>query len=449
VPTPRREVATAPLAEVGRHTGRLHWLVTALVSLAFASNAVDLAAISFALPGMRREWNLSPLELGFVTAAVSAGQVCGSLLIGWLGDHMGRRRVLTVTIALAAAPIGLSALAPNAWLVTMAFFASGLGISGVTPVATSMLGELAPPRIRGQLMAWTQVCWSTGWCLTAAGGAALVEALGWRWILALGGLPIVLALVSWNLAPESPRYLLAHGRRQEAEALVQDLETRHGVRLPLPDQQQAERRSSPLRSLRELWSPVFRRRTVTLWLVWFAMVAAFNGPIIWLPAILSTTGGNEALAARSSLIIGLFMLPASLGSVLLIDRAGRRPLLMLSLGAAALGAFGLAIADSEVAVILAGGALAGGTLAAWPIILGYTAELYPTRVRATAAGWAGTVSRTGGVVAPLMLGVLLSSWGGGLGAALGIFGAMLAAVVVLVMVLGEETSGRALEDLSS
>ena len=76
------------------------------------------------------------------------------------------------------------------------------------------------------------------------------------------------------------------------------------------------------------------------------MVAGFNGPILWLPAMLSAAGGSDALAARSSLIVGLFMLPAGLLSVLLIDRAGRRPLLLASLSLAFLGTFGLAVASS-------------------------------------------------------------------------------------------------------
>jgi MFS transporter, putative metabolite:H+ symporter len=87
-------------------------------------------------------------------------------------------------------------------------------------------------------------------------------------------------------------------------------------------------------------------------------------------------------------------------------------------------------------------------MAAWPIILGYTAELYPTRVRATAAGWAGVVSRSGGVAAPLLLGFLLSSWDGGVGLALGVFGVMLALAALLVAFQGEETRGRTLEELS-
>jgi putative MFS transporter len=437
-----------PAPPAAGRSGRLHWLVTALVSLAFTSNAVDLAAISFALPGLRREWGLSPPELGFLSAAVSVGQVCGSLLIGWLADHLGRRGVLTATIAVAAVGMGLSALALDAWVVAVMFFVTGLGISGVAPVATSLLGEFAPPRIRGQLIAWTQVCWSSGWCITAACGTALVTTLGWRWILGLGVLPIILALLSWRLTPESPRFLLAHGRRAEAEELVRSLSARYGVRLPLPAQQQAERRSNPLRNLRELWGPLFRRRTVTLWLTWFVMVASFNGPVIWLPAILGARSGSEGVAAQLALIISLFMLPGSLLAVLLIDRAGRRPLLMLSLSVAALGPFVLALGGTELAIILGGGALAGGTMAAWPIILGYTAELYPTRVRATAAGWAGVVSRSGGVAAPLLLGILLSSWDGGVGLALGVFGVMLALAALLVAFQGEETRGRTLEELS-
>ena len=441
------DAATASATDSPRRPSRFHWLITLLVSLAFASNGVDFAAISYALPGIRREWQLSPPELGIVSAAVSAGQVCGSLLIGWLADRLGRRGIMVATIALASLATGLSGLAPAAWVVTLMLFVAGLGISGVGPVATSLLGEFAPPRVRGQLMAWTQVSWTSGWCLTAAGGAALAAGLGWRWILALGAAPLVVAVLGWKLTPESPRFLLAHGRRAEAEAVVRQLELRHGVRLPLPAQQRAARRASPLRDLRELWGPLFRRRTVTLWLTWFVMVACFNGPVIWLPAILSSAGGSPALAARTSLIIALFMLPASVLSVVLIDRAGRRPLLMASLQVAALGALGLALAGAEPAIILSGGALAGGVLAAWPIVLGYTAELYPTRVRGTAAGAAGAFSRSGGVVSPLLLGALLSNWGG-LALALGVFGAMLLLAVLLVAVQGEETRGRTLEELS-
>jgi putative MFS transporter len=142
------------------------------------------------------------------------------------------------------------------------------------------------------------------------------------------------------------------------------------------------------------------------------------------------------------------MLPAAVACLLLIDRIGRRPLMLASLGTAALGTFGLGLANGDLAVIACGGALAGGLLAAWPIVLGYTAELYPTRVRATAAGWAGTASRCGGIVSPLLLGLLLSDWDAGLTQALTVFAALQVGAILLVAARGEETSGRSLEELS-
>ena len=431
-----------------RRFGQFHWLITLLVSLAFGGNGITLSAISFALPGIGREWGLSSADLGAMTAVVSVGQVGGSLLIGWLADRLGRRYAFPVTIAIMSLATAAAGLAPAPGAATLLFFVAGIGFGGVAPVATSLLGEFAPPRIRGQLMTWTQIFWAGGWCLAGLGGALLAANLGWRYTLAIAAAPMVLAIVAWRTTPESPRFLLAHGRRAEAEALVRAIEARHGVRLPLPEQQRADRRANPLRNLRELLAPPFRRRTLTIWITWLIMQASFNGPIILLPTMLTAAGASEALATRTSLIVGLFMLPALVGSLFLIDRLGRRPLMVASLALAMLGGFGLALADSQLAIVLSGGALAAGVLAAWPTILGYTAELYPTRLRASAAGWTSAVARLGGIGAPLTIGYLIQSSGGDRTLALGAIGLLLLIATALVAVSGEETRGRTLEELS-
>lgn len=431
-----------------RRFGQFHWLITLLVSLAFGGNGVTLSAISFALPGIGHEWGLSSADLGLMTAVISGGQVIGALVIGGLADRLGRRAAFPLTIAIMSLATAAGGLAPNATVATGLFLLAGIGFGGVAPVATSLLGEFAPPMIRGQLMTWTQIFWASGWCLAGAGGALLAGNVGWRPILAIGALPALLALLAWRMTPESPRFLLANGQRAEAEALVRVIEARHGLRLPLPDQQLASRRASPLGNLRELLGPTFRRRTLTLWATWLIMLASFNGPIILLPALLTAAGASEELAARTSLIAALFMLPALVLSLFLIDRIGRRPLMVGMLVLGMFGSFGLAKADSQLGIILSSGALAGGVLGAWPTILGYTAELYPTRLRATAAGWASAVSRLGGIGAPLMIGALIQSSGGERGLALGTIGVLLLVAVGLVGVSAEETRGRTLEELS-
>jgi putative MFS transporter len=142
------------------------------------------------------------------------------------------------------------------------------------------------------------------------------------------------------------------------------------------------------------------------------------------------------------------MLPTTMATTLTLDRVGRKPVLAAALGIAAAGALGVAMARTEAEVVVGGGALAGGVLAAWPVILAYAAELHPTRIRATATGWASAAGRAAGIVAPLLLAVLMRTWTGGRVEALTVVAAALVLAVAIVLVLGEETAGRELEEIA-
>jgi len=183
-----------------------------------------------------------------------------------------------------------------------------------------------------------------------------------------------------------------------------------------------------------------------LWSVWFVMIGAYNGPIVWLPAMLRTAGFRHA--AEASLVIAIAMLPPTVASTLLLDRFGRRPVIACALLLGAAGAALIGVARSEPAVVLGGAALAGGVLAAWPVILSYAAEFYPTRIRATAIGWASAAGRSASVLAPRFLAATMRTWTAGRGPALAGFAAALAAAAMIVLFIGEETAGRALEDVA-
>lgn len=433
----------SPGATAARAT--LHGRVALVAGLAFASNGLNLGVLSAALLGLRSAWGLTTAGASALTMAAGAGQLLGGVVMGHLADWIGRRRGYGVTVALNSVATGLSALAPSlGWLVVLSFLA-GCGFGGVAPVATSLVSEFAPARQRGALMGWTQVIWILGWLVAAGGGVVLVHSLGWRGVFAIGILPLALAVLGPRLVPESPRFLVALGRRGDAEALVARRRARFGIRIEVPDQEQA-RRVSIAAHLRELWSSRFRRRTAMVWSVWFVMIGVYNGPALWLPVMMAAAGMRHA--ADASLVVGLAGLPLTLASTLLLDRRGRKPVIVAALAVAALGAVGVAAARTEAAFLLGGGALAGGTLAAWPAILNYAAELYPTRIRATATGWGSAAGRSAGVLAPALLAALMPTWARGRGPAMSVFAAALGAAVVIVLLLGEETAGRSLEEIA-
>jgi len=212
------------VTDAGSHAFRpFHLRILLLTSVAFLGNGIDASVLSFALPGMAGEWGLAPAEVAFVLPMLGIGQLLGAIVVGMLVDRVGRRVSFALAGASAGLGIGLAALAPNPVVVALLVFLGGIGFGGVGPAAGAIVSEFAPPRYRGRMLAWTQIFWVAGWSISATLGGWFEQILGWRGILGVGALPIVFAFVSYVLLPESPRYLLAMGRRADAERLAAEL----------------------------------------------------------------------------------------------------------------------------------------------------------------------------------------------------------------------------------
>lgn len=422
-----------------------HACITGLAGLAFLGNGLDLALVSFSLPGMRAELGLTPAEVGYILPMGGIGQLVGAIAVGWLADRIGRRSAFVLSGCLAGLGVGLAALAPSPVVFAATLLLAGIGIGGVAPAASALLSELAPPTHRGRMMAWTQVFWVIGWSIAATLGGWFEAVLGWRGILAIGASPAVLALACWFVVPESPRYLVARGHHARAHALADRLATRHGVHIPLDSVARATIAQSLLAQLATIWGPGLWRRTFALWATWMTMNAVFSGPIYMLPVVLEGIGAANPL--QLSAYVGYAMVPASIISVLAIDRSGRRPLMIGSLLLAGLGALGVSLGATPTTVVLGGAVLAAGALAAWPVALAWASELYPTHLRGTAAGWAAGVSRLGSISAPLVIGQLLLLSGSHTVALLP-FAVALFAAVACVSIFAGETANQSLEDLT-
>ena len=411
--------------------------------MGWALDAMDVGLISVVLVQLRSEWALSNAEASWIASIGFVGMALGAALGGLLADRWGRRQVFALTLLVFGLATGASALSWSIGALLVFRFLTGLGLGAELPVASTLVSEFAPARVRGRVVVALEAFWALGWTLAALIGFLVVPRgdAGWRWALALGALPALYAVVVRRGLPESVRFLELRGRTDEAEAVVRRFEAVAGVD-PVPSPPAVR---APVVRARELWAPGLRRRTAALWAVWFCVNFSYYGAFIWLPSLLFDSGLSLVRSFEFTLIITLAQLPGYAVAAWLIEKWGRRPTLATFLVGSAVGAGLFATADGETAVLVTGMVLSFFNLGAWGALYALTPEVYPTVLRATGAGAAAGFGRIASIVAPLSVPPLLAIGGSGL--VFGIFAAFFVLGAVATAGLPERR-GEALDDLT-
>ncbi|KGJ72684.1 membrane protein [Cryobacterium roopkundense] len=413
----------------------------------WALDAMDVGLISFVLAQLNVQWQATSTELSFIASSGFLGMAIGAGLGGLLADRIGRRQVFALTLLIYGLATGASALSGTIAVLIAWRFVVGLGLGAELPVASTLVSEFAPPRIRGRIIVILESFWAVGWTLAAVIGFLMVPASadGWRWALAIGAAPAVYAVVVRLGLPESVRFLESRGRHREAEATVRRFEKSAGV--AAPGAEVAAQAPAPVAVVKPrvsaLWSPGLRRRTGALWLVWFCVNFSYYGAFIWLPTILVASGFSLVRSFAYTLIITVAQLPGYAASAYLIERWGRRRTLAVFLAGSAVSAVLFGLAGDTTQVIGAGMLLSFFNLGAWGALYAVTPEIYPTGIRATGAGWAAGIGRIAAILAPLAVPLLRDM--GGTGLLFAVFAAFF--VVAALGAFGlPEKQGEALED---
>ena len=411
--------------------------------LGWALDAMDVGLISFVLAALatQQQWDVTSTELSWIASIGFAGMAVGATAGGLLADRIGRRQVFALTLLVFGLATGAAALSWSVAALMVFRFLVGLGLGAELPVASTLVSEFAPARVRGRVVVWLEAFWAVGWILAALIGFLVVPGsdAGWRWALAVGALPaLYAAVVRWGL-PESVRFLETRGRVEEAEAAVRRFEQSAGVapvESPLPT-------PVPSPGPRALWAAGTRLRTAALWTVWFSINFAYYGAFIWLPTLLVANGFTLTKSFEYTLWITLAQLPGYALAAYLIERWGRRATLATFLAGSALGAGMFAAADSDTTILVTGMVLSFFNLGAWGALYAVTPEVYPTVLRATGAGAAAGFGRLASIAAPLCVPPLVDA--GGTGLVFGTFSAFFVLGALATWGLPERR-GESLED---
>jgi len=427
-----------------------HVRTRVIIGVATFFDAFDALAIAFVLPVLVPAWHLNPQQVGFLIAAGYVGQLAGALFFGWVAERYGRLTAMIWSILIFAVMSLVCAFAWDYNSLVAARVIQGFGLGGEVPVAATYISELARAKGRGRFVLLYELIFPVG--LVAAGliGSWVVPRFGWQWMFVIGALPALVALVMQRLVPESPRWLATHGRTAQAlEALSWiERETEKSTGKPLPAPEVVVRVDRKPASWADLFGPTYLRRTLVVWVIWFATYFFNYGLVVWLPTIYSTV---FKLPLQQSLQYGLITQAVgfcgALTCALTIDRVGRRPwfTLAFAVNALALGALFVLGPDSpqRVLALVSCGYFFVSVLSVGVYV--YTPELYPTRARAVAVSTATAWLRFASILGPSIVGAIVGS---GLGAVFLLFAAVAVVGAVVTGLFAVETKGGVLEHLS-
>ncbi|MFU9045388.1 MFS transporter [Acinetobacter tibetensis] len=425
--------------------GKFHYTLLWVIGLGWMFDAMDTGLISFILTKMATEWSMSPAEKGWVVSIGFVGMAIGAVCSGALADRWGRRNVFVVTLVTYSIATALCAFAPNlTWLLVFRFIV-GLGLGGQLPVAVTLVSEYIPAQVRGRFIVLLESFWGLGWLVAALVSYFVIPSYGWHVAFLIGGLPALYVFMILKKVPESVPYLINRGRIEEAHALVQKLERECGVEVI----QQIEVKPVAAKqsvSFSQLWSNPFAKRTLMLWLIWFGIVYSYYGIFTWLPSLLVKQGYSIVQSFEYVLVMILAQLPGYIAAAWLVEKLGRKWTLAGFIGLCAVSAYFFGQANTITLIMFWGCLMSFFNLGAWGVLYTYTPEQYPTNIRAFGSGWASAIGRMGGIVAPLVVTQMMVQ-SNGFNHVFMMFTAVLLAVALVILVLGEETKGKTLESI--
>lgn len=431
-----------------------HVLLLLVMAAAVTIDVMKPTTLSFVVPGAALEYGLkSPLNpdasvpVSLYPLAAIAGTVIGSFLWGWVGDVFGRRGAILMSGVLFMGTSTCGAM-PEFWMNIIVCFIMGVAVGGMLPIAFTLMAETIPARHRGWLMVLVGGDVAAAYIITSALSAWLVPEYSWR-ILWLIGLPTGAMLIFLQrFIPESPRFLLAQGREDEARQVME----RYGAAIVEAEDSDLINEQQIRSSFSQLLRPPFVGPSFIL--VFFGLGIGFVtfGFQLWIPSNLQALGFSEVSSTsilRDSALIGF---PATFVVAFLYGFWSSKKTMVLLAGLTVLALAGFIVAGDSVAdnktllyalLILP----ITGITSLQAVVIAYSSEVYPTKIRSRGTGLAAGATKAGGV---LIIALVVAAIAAPSIAVTALIGAVPLGLATLALAFfGIETRKRRLEEITA
>ena len=438
-------------------SSRTIWKLIILLSLGFFFELYDLLYTAYVVPGLVKSGLLTTTTPGlFGTSGVAgfvsalfAGLFIGALLTGFLADRYGRRAIFTGSLLWYAAANAFMAFQDTAFGLNFWRLMAGIGIGTELVTIAAYLTELVPKQLRGRAFACCQAVGFTAVPVAAFLAYQLVPLQpcgwdGWRWVVIIGCHGALFVWWIRRALPESPRWLAARGRFEEADQIVRalELQVERETGQPLPPVLSEAAVGVPIR-LRDLWRVPYRSRTLLMAVFNVFQTIGYYGFASWVPTLLIQQGITVTSSLLYSSVIALVAPLGPLLGFLIADRVERKSVIIASgLSIVGLGLLFSQCRDATLLILLGVGMTLASNILSYSYHA-YQAELFPTEIRARAVGFVYSWGRFAAIFTAFMIAAVLRAFG-----VTGVFvfiGCAMLIMVVAIYWFGPRTKDVAVE----
>lgn len=388
---------------------RFHLLVFLWCFYAIAFDGFDIALYGIGLPSMMNEYDLTLVEAGAIGSYTLVGMMLGSFILGSLSDFIGRKKILALCMILFSVFSLLAGLAPNSLIFTIMRFIAALGMGGLMPAVIAIMTEYSPKKKRAMIVATMYCGYSIGAILASLIGMYVMESIGWRFLYWLGIIPLFTLPFFLKQFPESLSYLILRNHGKEIANILNKVDPKANYQATDDFEYVAVKERAKGLPAKKLFTDNRVVSTLAFWTMVFSCLLMIYGLNTWLPKIMQGSGYGITSSLSFSLVLGVGQIGGSLLGGYLVDRVGHRKVLlfMFTIGAICFASLSITSNTYLLYVLIAlGGACTGGTQ---NLVNPYISEFYPQEIRTTGLSVTVGIGRIGAILAPLIIGLLLTT----------------------------------------
>ena len=386
---------------------RFHALVLFWCVLIIIIDGYDLAVAGIALPSIMKDMNVDASTAGFMASSALFGMMFGAIFLGTLSDRIGRRWTISICVLLFSVFTAAAGFASDPYTFSVLRFFAGLGIGGVMPNIVAQMTEYSPKTIRSRMVTIMFSGYAVGGILAALIGKQFIETYGWQSVFIAAGAPVLLIPFILKMMPESLPFLIKHHDdthlRQVVSRLSPALRMEAHEEFLLPAEDKAG--GAPVR---QLFQDGRGLSTIMFWIAFFMGLFMIYALSSWLTKLMAMAGYSLGSALTFSLALNVGAVVGAVSGGWLADKFNIKHVLVIMYALGAVFLYMMTLKTSQevlyVIVALVGTCTTGAQIVAYA----YCGQYYPMAIRSTGIGMAAGIGRTGAIMAPLLIGLLVS-----------------------------------------